>query len=328
MSHGKSIRIFLRDGSVTGIRHAELYNWTGQAIACPRKRLKELKDWYDTDNFPGTQSTGVYFLFGQRDGAPTVYIGESENTLERIGQHLPTKDFWNEVVIFTNKDQNLTKAHVQYLEAKLIRRAHETNRFQLDNGNTPTGASLAPAERAPMDEFVDNMRFLLGALGYRLLEPVAEQTNAGQRTRLQSTSLSDDDGGEVTNNLDTVFSFQTGNASATAELTDEGFLIHEGSTASKTETESLHDTYIQTRRELVDSGQLEDDGDVLRFTENVLCTSPSSAASIIAGSVRSGPREWQDSHGNSLREREEEVKSALTGDLDDAETPDQVPATH
>lgn len=83
MNHGKSLRIFLRYGSVTGMRHAEVYNWTGQAVACPRKRLTELKEWYD--ELPGTQSTGVYLLFGRRDGDQAVYIGESETTLESIG---------------------------------------------------------------------------------------------------------------------------------------------------------------------------------------------------------------------------------------------------
>ena len=39
MSFGKTIRIYLADGTATGIRHAELVNWTGQAIVCPRGRL-------------------------------------------------------------------------------------------------------------------------------------------------------------------------------------------------------------------------------------------------------------------------------------------------
>ena len=40
---GKSIRIYLANGGVTGIRHGEIVNWTGQAIACPRTRFPELK---------------------------------------------------------------------------------------------------------------------------------------------------------------------------------------------------------------------------------------------------------------------------------------------
>lgn len=36
MSIGRNIRIYLKDGSTSGIRHAEIANWTGQAIACCR----------------------------------------------------------------------------------------------------------------------------------------------------------------------------------------------------------------------------------------------------------------------------------------------------
>ncbi|MGB1700835.1 MAG: GIY-YIG nuclease family protein, partial [Nannocystaceae bacterium] len=32
---GKTVRIYLADGSPTGIRHAEVVNWTGQALVCP-----------------------------------------------------------------------------------------------------------------------------------------------------------------------------------------------------------------------------------------------------------------------------------------------------
>lgn len=58
MIRGKSIRIYLADGTVTGIRHAEIVNWTGQGIACPRKKVSDLQHWEEA------QKPGVYFLFG------------------------------------------------------------------------------------------------------------------------------------------------------------------------------------------------------------------------------------------------------------------------
>lgn len=45
MPIGKSTRVYLADATVTGIRYAELVNWTGHAIACPRHRLNELPSW-------------------------------------------------------------------------------------------------------------------------------------------------------------------------------------------------------------------------------------------------------------------------------------------
>ncbi|MGF1793837.1 hypothetical protein L4D21_24915 [Photobacterium profundum] len=48
MSQGTQLKIFLADGTASGIRHAEISNWTGQAIAIPRLQVKELDDWSET----------------------------------------------------------------------------------------------------------------------------------------------------------------------------------------------------------------------------------------------------------------------------------------
>jgi len=38
---GRSIRIYLSDASPSGLKHLEIVNWSGQAIACPRSRFSE-----------------------------------------------------------------------------------------------------------------------------------------------------------------------------------------------------------------------------------------------------------------------------------------------
>ena len=85
---GKQIRIYLADGTSTGIRHAEITNWSGQALACPRPRFSDLKDWDEI------KRPGVYFLFGtnEESGEDAVYIGESEVVLDRLSTHLTGKD--------------------------------------------------------------------------------------------------------------------------------------------------------------------------------------------------------------------------------------------
>ena len=94
MALGRAIRIYLSDGSVAGIRHGEIVNWTGQAIACPRARFPELRDW------PEAKKPGVYFLFGTDDesGQEAVYIGEAEVVFDRLATHVSGKDFWAEVI--------------------------------------------------------------------------------------------------------------------------------------------------------------------------------------------------------------------------------------
>lgn len=63
-----------------------------------------------------------------------AYIGEAEVIRDRLKQH-KAKDFWNAVVIFVSKDENLTKAHIRYLESRLLLEAKKVGRYRLENAN-------------------------------------------------------------------------------------------------------------------------------------------------------------------------------------------------
>ena len=129
---GESVRIYLPTGRINGSRHAEITNWTGQALSCPRSEIKSLSERGEVS------SPGVYFLFGADGGQhQSVYIGEAENVRDRIKNHVSNKDFWNEVICITNKDESLTKSDVKYLEALLIEQAIKVNRYQIQNTVNP-----------------------------------------------------------------------------------------------------------------------------------------------------------------------------------------------
>ena len=170
---GKTIRQFLIDGQADGRWISELSNWTGKAHKIPRTYVNQCTDRVDLSN------TGVYFLFGRDDETDEeqVYIGEAENILNRIRQHLSEKDFWTECIVFISKDNNLNKAHIKYLENHLYILAKESKRYEVVNSNVPTEASISEMDRAEMDEFIDNMRLILGVLGHKILEPSVNSKN-------------------------------------------------------------------------------------------------------------------------------------------------------
>ncbi|OAV72920.1 GIY-YIG catalytic domain protein [Bacteroidales bacterium Barb6] len=156
---GKSIRIYLRDGIITEIKVGEIVNQTIQSIACSRNRVSELA------NYSESQRPGVYFLFGL-DEKPKAYIGEAENVYDRIQQHIKGKDFWNEVIFFVSKDENLTKAHVKYLESRLIEMAFSTKRYTIKNKTRPPLPTLPAADRDAIEEFLTYIKLLIGVLGH------------------------------------------------------------------------------------------------------------------------------------------------------------------
>jgi len=295
MTIGKSIRIYLADSTVTGIRYAELVNWTGQAIACPRNRLNELKKWTEASK------PGIYFLFEGRfgDSKPIAYIGESENVSKRLTEHDRKKDFWSEVVIFTSKDENLTKAHVKYLESSLVNLAKNADRYQLENGNTPPESSLPRADKDAMKEFIENSRMVLGTLGYVILEPILQTT-----VNIINTDHSSDNENKV-NPLSHLL-FSVNNISAYGAVTDEGFVLKKDSKLSKINTDSIPGKLLKIKHQLLSEGILRDDGDCLIAAEDILLGSASYAAAIVAGTSRSGPQSWKTASGKTMKKIEDE----------------------
>ncbi|WP_447125874.1 GIY-YIG nuclease family protein [Glaciimonas sp. GG7] len=296
MTAGKSIRIYLADGSVSGIRHGEIVNWTGQAIACTRTRFGDLKDW------PEARRPGVYFLFGINDqtGQEALYIGEAEVVFERLGAHLTGKEFWNELIAFTSKDDNLTKGHVRYIESRLIQLASTAGRYLLTNTASPQLPALPRADRDSMEEFIVNLRTLLGVLGHRALEPLtghpAKLISSIENPVAQlSASLSPNDSFEQ----QITFSLKVNGIDASAIRTDEGIVVLAGSQVSSTVKSSLSDGYKALREKLISSRVIVGTEGTLRLSRNHLFSSPSQAAAIIVGYAINGRDAWRTNYGKT-----------------------------
>ena len=153
---------------------AEISNWSGKAVAAPRTELDELLAREELDK------AGVYVLIGSDPltNAPRAYIGEAEIIRERLKQH-KTKEFWVSAIVFVSKDENLTKAHVRYLESRFLAEAAQVNRFTLEQ-NQAGGAKLPESDREDMEVFFARIRQLLPVLGTDILAPIAQTAAKAQ----------------------------------------------------------------------------------------------------------------------------------------------------
>lgn len=297
---GKSIRIYLKDGTVTGIKFGEIVNHTIQSISCPRLRTGELKD------FPEIKKPGVYFLFGQDEDTnePKAYIGEAENVYERLQNHIANKEFWNEVIFFISKDENLTKSHVKYLESRLIQIAFTTKRYKIDNYNQSQLSSLPPADRDAMEEFLLYIKLLIGVLGHKLLEEVAAIPKKNDDEQTQPLITANTPTTPKTDNLE--LSLSISGLKANALQTDEGIVVLRGSEAAKDFTNSLQKGYRDLREKMIASGDLQLINDKYIFQKNVLFDTASPAAAVIVGYNINGPLNWKDKAGITLKEIEKQ----------------------
>lgn len=305
MALGKVIKIHLLDGSVTGIRHAEIVNWTGQAIAVPRIHVKSLENWSEA------RRPGIYFLFGVDDasGNSAAYIGETEDVYERLLQHQREREFWNEVVFFTSKDENLTKSHVKFLESRLIALAAEVGRLPLLNAKVSGRPSLPRGDIDTMEEFLGHLRTLIGALGYKLLEPLDPTSRRtaliDDLVPLDLINAEDSFGAHPKDNLYIKLRLNAGSLKAEGLRTDEGLVVRQGSEMASDIRSSLSAGYRGLRDELVNDGVVKLEGDVLRFQKDHLFASPSQAAAVLVGYAINGRHHWVNDGGLTLKQLEE-----------------------
>lgn len=302
LSMGKQIRIYLADGLVSGVRHAEIANWTGQALACPRTKFNDLRSW-DELRRPGT-----YLLIGvtEETSEDAVYIGESESVIDRLTTHTSSKEFWTELVAFTSKDDNLTKGHVRYLEARLCQLASTAGRYQVLNAAQPQVPALPRPDRDAMEEFLAYARILLGVLGHRVLDPYVTPLSPPSNGKVGPSSDSDRAaiGAGGLPSEPPIFSLRTGDLQTRAVRTDEGFVVLAGSQAFPTVQKSLTATNLALREKLIATGVLVSEGMKLRLTRDQLFNSPSQAAGVLVGYSISGPGEWRLPDGTRLMDYE------------------------
>ena len=78
------------------------------------------------------------------------------------------REFWTKAIIFVSKDNNLTKAHIKYLEGQVINKANELA-LVTDNGQG-SGSSLPESDIADMKQYLDKIFQLLPVLGLNVFE--------------------------------------------------------------------------------------------------------------------------------------------------------------
>ena len=278
MARGFSVKIFIPSGDPAGLRLIEKSNWTGQGLFFPRSVLQEAR------TRPELAGAGVYIIWGPSESGqlPRVYIGEGTEVVGRLDSHAKKKDFWTYGAVFTSKDQNLNKAHIQYLEARLLGLANEAKRCELDNANLPQPPSLSDADAADAELYLDDMLLCLPVVGVRFFRKPGAQTQAAKSLFLQWKGIK-------------AYGYEE----------SDGFVVRSGSQAVKEEVPSIHAYLSDLRSALKDGAILVDEGEFYSVTQDYSLSSPSAAASVLLGRVRNGRTMWKDAEGRTLKELQE-----------------------
>ena len=290
---GKQLRLFLVDGTPGGLTTAQIMNWTGQVLSGRRSDLADLL------RRPEAQRPGVYLLLGDDEtaiGGVRCYIGEAEDVADCLRNHQRNKEFWDRVVVITSIDENLTKGHIRYLEARLIELATRAARVELENGTQPPRAPLPEADRSDMDHFVDQLHVILPVLGINAirvreqqpLTPTAATDQVSPIFRLTHAKLGVD---------------------ARAQQVDGEFTMLAGSIIVATVRESsryspstakAYASYRALHEKLVANGSIVVADGQGRLTRDTVFSSPSTAGAIALGRSCNGRDSWISAEGETF----------------------------
>lgn len=277
-----SLRIFVADGDPDGLRIVDRFNASARAVVFPRALLSQVK------TRPELQQTGVYLLLVPRpDGeGDLLYVGEGDPILPRLQDHQSKKDFWTRAIGFVAVGGLLNKAHVQFLEARLISLARAAKRVPLDNSNSPGEPTLSEADRADMEVFLAHMLGILPVLGVHAFESAPA----------------------VTPQASPVLSCKGKGVLASGYESSQGFVVKTGSQAVADSVPSMKQHVhgmFDLRQELVANGVLVLADGLYRFTQDYSFSSPSTAAAVVLGRSANGRVEWKDAQGRTLKALQE-----------------------
>jgi len=287
---GRSLELYYIDGRPDGMLTAELFNWTGHVLMAPRTQIAEALAR------PEASYAGIYLLLGERDDQPLAYVGEGEDISARIRSHDVKKDWWTSVILVTAAANKLNKAHVRYLEARLIAEAKAIGRVPLENGTAPTLPSLSEADVAKMEAFIENLLVVLPAVRVDMFiqrqRPAAPPRPDTVHDTVRGTPT-------VTTPIEasqegTRFRLELPrkNFVADAVLNERGeFVVLAGSRAGE---KRVAGGYATLRDELERAGVIgaAADGET-RFLSSYAFASPSAAGSVATGRSTNGVTAWK-----------------------------------
>ena len=277
---GRTIQLFLVDGKPSGLRKATLHGWTGIVCVSGDAHFSALTKRTEVDR------TGIYILVGphpEKAGEQLAYIGSANTVAERIKKSAEKHDFWETAITITTSDDDLSKGHVEYLEARLIQAANAEKRIHLSNSTTPDTdrRRLPEADRANMEQFLNNIKVILPVIGLDMLKP--------QPKAVSKPSLVEDTSQQA------IFEIRHKSGVKAQAVEEDGeFIVLKDSEALYQAGHASMTSYAGLKAKLLaDKVLVKKDNRALQFTQSYAFKSPSAAAAVILDRSSNGRTEWK-----------------------------------
>ncbi len=276
---GKTITTFLLDGSPNGLKTVFISNKLCKALVIPRVQFADLEKREEA------HQPALYFLLNETD--EKLYIGETENFLNRAKDHQSTKNFWDKAIIFVSKDKDLTKSAIKYLEYLSLHQARANTRYNLDENKTlPKPTHLPEHQIATVEEFFEDVKTLTAFLGIPIFD---------QHKQKESP----------------VFYCNAGGAKASGFYDANGFTVLKGSIVVGANAKTC--PAPEKRQDLLERFTIKIEDNLFQVKNDLLFSSPSAASVFCTGASTNGWILWKTKENKTL---DEVMRKSLTNTLE------------
>lgn len=170
--------------------------------------------------------------------------------------------------------------------------ALQAQRYEVKNANEPTMGNITEEKECEMEEFIDNAKLIMGALGHKVFETLEQPVPA------EDCASSEQAEKGVLLHLERMVK-DVGTVTADGKQTADGFVVYKGSHISPTDDHTVSATIKEKRK----TARVDENGVLL---ENVFFTSPSSAVVFVIGKSANGLTSWKTKDGKTLKSLEED----------------------
>ena len=267
----KSISLLLLDDKADGRIKCTIKGRSGVIFKIPRESLNESKNRDDLNR------DGIYFLLGKEDDREKIYVGQAstrkngKGILGRLNEHDRSgdKNFWTNTIIFT--DNSFGATELNWLENKFCNMAIKAARYEVTNGNEPPPGNISEEKEIELEEQVEFVLLILGAIGYKIFEP--------------QKKVSPPPPGEEIFQLSRLIKRLGRTVNAQMKRTPTGYKVLAGSEISPLDADKLSAPMKKLRHsEKVANGKL---------IEDIEFSSPTSAAEFVIGNNANGWEYWK-----------------------------------
>lgn len=236
---------------------------------------------------------GVYMLVSEDN--KSIYIGESDNVMERLNTHYSTDEkteYWVKTMVFVaDGNYPLNISQIKYIESKLMENAKSVSQVQIVDINIRNKKpSLLPNisinDKVVAENFLDDIITITKMLGIDYFD-------------VSKAIITPDEiaGKEI-------FRFSSKNYDAQLVIEGESFIVLANSKISKKVSKSCKQCYVDKRNLLIENGHLVEEGNYYIATKNIPFDSASTAANVVSGRSANGKVEWKNDSGKTIKDFE------------------------